>query len=321
MTFIAMTLSGESGADVFRGLARTLHCQTPPLAVKHDFADAGPVQADWVECVLRAPSDGRARWATSDLQLGYRAKSGPLVSATIPVPMVRMEDALALIDPLPFEICAFGAVFFDEWIAAKYDRTSFSRSHIQHGWACAFRGKGHDRLVSRRWLDFGPWRVIRRPNDTTFIQFHDLAITDPAEAYAQAWPGHERMGISDTGGFIQHIMEPLVENVRYLYVRDQRRAEIVVAPGNAVPQWDMTCARALRLYTQMNPGVPNPIDHVAYIFVDERDARAHLHELWLRELECWVADDKGKRRIDLNYHPVPDPPEWVKRLDGRSEQR
>jgi hypothetical protein len=55
---------------------------------------------------------------------------------------------------------------------------------------------------------------------------------------------------------------------------------------------------------------------VAYVFVDEADARAHLHELWLRELECWLVDDKGKRRLDLDYHPVPNPPGWVKRLDA-----
>ncbi len=318
MRWLTSTLSGEHGADVLQQLARTDPFRTnPPVKIVRDFHDRVAVKADWTSTLLSATGDACAWWEDAKVQLAYRPKSGPLVSVAIPVEEITLERGLAVVDDLPFEVCAFGAVFFDEWIAANYERTSFSRSHIHHGWACAFRGKGHDRLVSRRWLDFGPWRVIRRPDDTTFIQFHDLAITDPAEAYAQAWVGHQRMGISDTGGFIQHIMEPLVEHVRYLYVPGKRRAEIVVGPHIEVKQWDMTCARALRLYHQLNPGTPSPIDQIAYMFVDEDDARAHLHELWLRELECWVVDDKGKRRLDRDYHPEPDPPAWVKRLEGR----
>ena len=71
---------------------------------------------------------------------------------------------------------------------------------------------------------------------------------------------------------------------------------------------------ALRLHHRLTPGQPDPVDAIAYVFIEEADARAHLHELWLRELECWVVDGAGKRRLDADYRPVPDPPQWVKRL-------
>jgi hypothetical protein len=28
-------------------------------------------------------------------------------------------------------------------------------------------------------------------------------------------------------------------------------------------------------------------------------------------------DETARHRIDTEYHPTPDPPEWVKRLDAR----
>jgi hypothetical protein len=282
--------------------------------------DKVAIDSSWREHILSGISDSWARWnsvgSTSFHQISMTSRS-TLVSMSIPKAFSTLDEALAIIEPLPFEICALGAVFFDEWIKADYERWSFSRSHIDHGWACAFRGAGHDRLVSRRWLDFGPWRVIRRPNDTTFIQFHDLAITDPTEAYQIAKLGHDRMGCSETGGFIQHIQDWMLADVRGLYTAHERLLEIVVAPGEAVSQSRMLNACTLRLHHRLTRPSKDPIERIAYIFLDEADARAHLHELWLRELECWLVDGSGKRRLDLDYHPTPNPPEWVKRLDDK----
>ena len=198
---------------------------------------------------------------------------------------------------VPFSVCALGSVFFDEWIAADYERWSFSRGHIMHGWGCAFRGAGHDHLVSRRWLDFGPWRTIRLPEDTTFVQFHDLAITDPAEAYEVAKVGHERMGVSYTGGFIQQIDQWMLDDARGAYTAHDRKLHIVVADGVEVPQLRMLNAATLRRHYRLNPGEPEPVERIAFVFVHEGQARAHLHELWLRELECWVHDARGLRQV------------------------
>jgi hypothetical protein len=278
--------------------------------------EAHAATSNWLDRIRNERLGGCAFWPNRRMQIVFVPKSD-LVVFSIPNGFSTLDEALAIIEPLPFEICALGAVFFDEWIKADYKRWGFSRSHISHGWACAFRGAGHDRLVSRRWLDFGPWRVIRRPNDTTFIQFHDLAITDPDEAYQIAKLGHQRMGCSEPGGFIQQIEDWMLADVRGLYAARERLLEIVVAPGETVSQGRMTNACTLRLHHRLTRPSKDPIERIAYIFLDEADARAHLHELWLRELECWLVDGSGKRRLDLDYHPTPNPPEWVKRLDGK----
>ena len=219
---------------------------------------------------------------------------------------------------LPFYLADFGTLFRDVWLRdAGYPRWGFGRTHIDHGWGCAFRGVGHDRLVSRRWLDFGPWRVIRRPNDTTFVQFHDLAITDPKEAYAQAKAGHERMGISPSGGYIAWHYENLLlgaAEIGGIYQSATRTLEIVVGPGNSVTQGQMICQCARRLEHRLKPNIGERIDHVAYVFMDRGDAEMHLHELWLRELQCWYVDERGKHRLDVAYHPTPAPPAWVANL-------
>jgi hypothetical protein len=301
-------------------LAQTTPFMTSPekFSLESEQAD---ITADWLQQLSSVSRDGLARWESPNKrQLSYGPRSDELVCFSVTADRVKVTDALALVEPLPFELCSFGAAFFDEWIAADYERWGFARSHISFGWGCAFRGAGHDRLMSRRWLDFGPWRVIRRTNDTTLVQFHDLDLTDPAEAYEQAKAGHERM----SDGFLHHNYPDFMESVRGLYVPERHRLEIVVPPGTTVDAENMYSAAAVRLYFHANPnaghnskpGSIGPTKAVAYVFLDEAQARAHLHDLWLRELECWLVDDKGKRRLDLDYHPVPDPPAWVKRLEA-----
>jgi hypothetical protein len=64
-------------------------------------------------------------------------------------------------------------------------------------------------------------------------------------------------------------------------------------------------------------GSEKPFDSVAYIFTEsEEAARAHLHDLWLRELECWAFIDHLQTRIDLDYHPTPNKPEWVRQPEA-----
>ncbi len=69
------------------------------------------------------------------------------------------------------------------------------------GWMVAFKGAGHDRLVSRRWLDHGPWAVLRDDDsDLTVVLFYDPDAPSAEVALAQSEPGHDRMGWSPTGG-------------------------------------------------------------------------------------------------------------------------
>lgn len=273
----------------------------------------------WPTLLPTAHNDAFVFWKGWEKQIGYRPHS-EVVTLCLPDCFSGLDEGLRLVEPMPFTLAAFGSPFCDAWHEAKRQLWGFGRSTIDHGWGCAFRGAGHDRLVSRRWLDFGPWRVIRRANDTTFIQFHDLALTDPAEAYAQAAPGHERMGISPSGGYIAWHLSGLLEGaskVNSLYYPETKLRKIIIAPGNEVTQGQMICQCAERLHHRLTQPALDRIDNVAYIFADKGDAEAHLHELWLRELQCWYLDERGEHRLDADYHPVPNPPAWVRALDGK----
>jgi len=286
----------------------------PPARARIGHDKLSP--SNW-RAIRTAPTWGIALWDLPDQQLGIRPKSD-LVSFEIPDCFEQLNEVVKRISSLPFTLSAFSRLWRDAWDLDTHQRWSFGRSHVDHGWGCMFRGTGHDRLVSRRWLDFGPWRVVRLPNDTTFIQFHDLAITDPAEAYAQAKVGHQRMGVDPIGGFIQGIDLEVISQVGGLYRAKDHTLEIVVGPGNTVRQQDMRVACGLRLHHRLTKPTTDRIDHVAYVFMDRGDAQAHLHELWLRELQCWYVDERGKHRLDVDYHPTPQPPAWVANLKANA---
>lgn len=222
----------------------------------------------------------------------------------------RLDDLLAIAVSFPFELAVVNEIY-PEWGEEPLDYAGpgFGFLHFPHGPMCAFRGAGHGSLVSRRWLDFGPWRTIRRPGDVTVVQFHDLDA-DARTALAQAAPGHERMGATPSGGFLQR--DRPIQPLGGLYTAPERRLRVLVH-GRPVPQREMLDACSVRRWQALGPD--RPIDHVAYVFAVESEARAHLHELWLRDLECWTFVNGRETRIDLDHHPTPVKPEWVVRLE------
>ena len=322
-TLIA-SLAGPRFRDCFAAISRwPCVLKAPPSRVwiGADHIE-GTDSASWTSQLQNTSKDSGALWE-DEARHAYQTLSitprSEITTCKYPDTFASTSEAISLLAPLPFELCSLGSIFHEEWLAADYPDWHFGRRHVRHGWGCAFRGAGHDRLVSRRWLDFGPWRAIRRPNDTTFVQFHDLAITDPAEAYEQAKVGHERMGVSPSGGYIAWHDENLLlgaAEVDGIYQAKTRTLEIVVGPGNSVTQGEMICQCARRLEHRLKPNIGERIDHVAYVFMDRRDAEAHLHELWLRELQCWYVDERGKHRLDAAYHPTPAPPAWVANLSA-----
>jgi hypothetical protein len=276
--------------------------------------------AAWPTLVASAKNEAHVMWPFSvnmakSIVVNPRAQP-PRVRIQVPAAIATLEEGLQWIESLPFEVCSVGPLHGREWAKLDVEPFGFGVGHTNHGWACAFRGNGHDRLVSRRWLDYGPWRVLRRPNDLTIVQFHDLDV-DPETAAQQALPGWQRMGLSRTGGFLP-VPYRFRSDVEGLYVAATRTLEIVVPPDGTIEQVQMRDACAVRSRHRVVPPAPDkPIDQVAFVFLDEADARRHLHELWLRELEVWVADGGGKRRVDLDYHPTPIQPDWVAGLEAR----
>jgi hypothetical protein len=240
-----------------------------------------------------------------------RRKVAGSVLVAAPAAFERAEDILQLLADVPFELCSFRPLWEPEWDASKVSHTGFKLGHTAHGWGCALRGAGHDHLVSRRWLDYWPWRVLRGDGDLTLLQFHDLEA-DPATALAQATPCYERIIPYDGGGIV-NVHKLLYPPPEGLYDRETRTVEYVVA-GREVPEAEMLAVCSVRWRRRNHP--EQPIERAAYVFLTDAEARAHLHALWLRELECWSVEGGVKRRLDLDYvpPPPPEPPAWVRAL-------
>ena len=264
------------------------------------------------------PTGGIALWDDFQKQLGIDGVR-ELVWFEISDGLERAAEALARITLLDFRAATLETVF-PEWLTdGLHERWGFDGKHMPFGWGCLLRGSGHDRLVSRRWLDYGPWRVEYLSDDATFVQFHDLAVTDSVQAYEQAREGHRRMSVGDTGGYIASIdSDEFAELTGTFYYEDTRLLEILIAPKIEVPQRNMRIACALRLLDRQQNRQDGRVERVAYVFINRADAESHLHELWLRELECWYVDETGKHRLDDSYRPTPRPPAWVARLKDSS---
>ncbi len=302
---LAFTMSGPDLLAIARKLAaHPAFNQKPPDELSQGDRKVKPT-ANWASNLDNGMGTLRASWG--DLMQTHFTYMPPyVVSARIPDVPAEPAAVIDLIAGFPFEVAAFG-VLHKSWLDS-YTPPGFSEMHALLGWACAFCGNGHDRLVSRRWLDFGPWRLIRSAGDVSFVQFHDLAA-DAETALRQAKSGQERMGISETGGYLQdnYIYR---SDVRGLYLADERK--LVIAAADRVSQLEMRDACAVRRARRSDP--KEPIGRIAYMFISEDLARQHLHELWLRELECWALVAGQKVRLDEGYAPMPVPPDWVVRL-------
>jgi hypothetical protein len=316
-----------------RGLFATVAASAPfasrhPLDITVNYEEIS-FAADWVRDVLGRgerlsisvdwPGPHGERYTGPSLKLD----SGGLVLWEIRDEEVpTLDSAFAFVTGLPIETLVIGPLFSDrgahpspgEWADDREPLVGLGEGHRVHGLGVLFRGKGHDRLVSRRWLEHGPWLVRQLENDTTWIQFHDVDA-DAETAWAQAARAHDRMGISHIGGYLQHDYV-FHSTIRGLYKATDRTLTIVRSgePLTQVEMLDLCAHRA-----QMRTDATQPIDRVRVLFMEERDARRYQHELWLREFECWYIDAQGREvRLDAGYQPERILPEWVERVEGQA---
>lgn len=303
-------LAGPDLPALIRALPGKLVPKTLPDTLSVDFAPKTPA-ADWLEAQARCQQQAMAKW-TDEARHFLAHQKGAVVKAGGLRPR-DVQAVLALLAGLPFTTASLNPIH-PEWAQgeAPYAPPGFGDLHYPHGWGCAFRGAGHSRLVSRRWLDAGPWRVLKGPEDTTLVQFHDLGV-DAATALKQARPAHQRMGFSPEGGYIP-TGHARTHELKGVYEAKEKVLRIIVH-GRDVSQGEMLDACALRLEGSLGPG--QPLARVAYVFMEPAKARAHLHELWLRELECWTIDLGKEVRLDSDYKPAPVMPDWVKALDSK----
>jgi len=220
--------------------------------------------------------------------------------------VLDVGDILPRLARVPFEVAAFGH-YYPEWTLQKLKTTSFADGHFPHGWGCAFRGAGHDRLVSTRWLAHGgPWLLHQGPDRTSLVQFHAVDANTKT-AWEQAKPGHKKMGISDVGGYLSPRHRSVTE-LKGLYIPEERLMKIIVH-GRTVPPREMLDA-VFAIRTRASAPA-QPLSGIAYVFVQEKEAAAHLHDLWLHGLECRVVRNGVEVRDDLDYEPPPSRPAWA----------
>jgi hypothetical protein len=147
------------------------------------------------------------------------------------------------------------------------------------------------------------------------VQFHDVSgDVDAGTALDQAKPAHQRMGIDDSGGFIQsrYVYEHDLEG---LYDDNAQLLKIVVRDRDVSP-CEMLDACDARNYDVLGPD--KPLDNVAFVFMEESAAREHLHELWLRGLECRTIIDGQEVLLNADYDPPPpEKPQWVVDVEAR----
>jgi hypothetical protein len=284
-----------------------------PRKVALDLESVPTMAGWWSEYGPRLGMTLAASWPNGDELIVNKSSSIVKVKQTgYRLAPQRLVETLS---EIPFELASFMALR-EDWMDAEpwgsYSAPSFADHHYKHGWACAFRGAGHARLVSPRFLDYGPWRTLRARNNTTLVQFHALDKDGPG-ALAQARPGHLRMGISEQGGFLSSRYRMREETIS-TYSAAQRSLVTVVA-GRDIPAVELRDLAAARYYQTL--GAERPIDEVRVVFVEEELARRHLHELWLYGHRCLVADGTGERSLDAGYLPPPPAkPDWVTSLSN-----
>lgn len=225
---------------------------------------------------------------------------------------VELEPELLLdiLEALPFEVAVVGNRFVDwedEEVLGEYLGPTLAPGHYPLGLAMALKGKGHARLVSPRWLDYGPWCLICR-GDLTLVFFHDVDA-EAADALEQARLGHRTMGPGPEGGWVH-------PNFRFsgecdgLYDAEEREY-IRVLVGRSPEPWELLEHAAIR--NQQALGPDKPVEKVALVMPEEDRARQWIHQCWLQgiDLRTMVAGTEVSLTADYKP-PPPSPPTWVR---------
>jgi hypothetical protein len=203
---------------------------------------------------------------------------------------------------LPLELAVLSSIQ-DHWAETDYYAPAIGADHALLGWGVVAKGAGHERsFVSRRWLEHGPFRTLQGPADSTLVQLHDLAADGPT-SLEQAQPGHEWI----VAGFLRS-KHRFKHDIEGIYTKEDGLLRVVIN-DRPVTDDELRDACAARRDGREDP--TRPIRNIAYVFVDEAPARARLEALWLRELECRVADGRGERRLDADHRPAIAKPGWV----------
>ena len=256
---------------------------------------------NWIDKLIpKFEFDVRANWNNSlesqyiQAFINYDVRTQLVAIKIEDFEFTRVKNIVSMIAMLPWSVANFHKITRkDGW--KKYRAPGFADGHGGHGWACAFKGEGHNHLVSRRWLEYHPWRLIRdEENDISFVQFHDLDA-DPTEALEQAIPGHRAMSMYGVGGYIGKT-HPFSNNLRGVYLPDERNLRVVIPAGKEITYSQMSDYCAARHFQAFKEG---DIDVLSFVFIVAAEAEPYLYDLWLRNIECFGFTPKGEEiRLD-----------------------
>ena len=280
--------------------------------------------SDWIEkwIVKAEKHDVTAYWGDIFDHKGFIIYNPKKQVTTIKIngfEIIDPKNVIEIFSPLPWTVANFYDIFSSyedsEW--DEYIAPGFIDGHGGHGWACAFKGEGHNHLVSRRWLEYHPWHLIRdEENDISFVQFHDLDA-DPATALEQAKPGHRAMSMYGVGGYIGKT-HPFSNDLRGVYLPDERNLRVVIPARKEITYSEMSDYCAARHFQAFSEG---EIDLLSFVFIEGKEAQPYIKDLWLREIEVSGFTPKGKEiRLDEDYQPDYQPPQWVKKLQQQQQQ-
>lgn len=278
----------------------------PPLSLSGwpDLSDEIEHPSDWVGPCVQPPRRVIAGWETPERSTVVSRRNDDQVIEFL-TRCERLDKAflLRLAQAHSFCVMCVGWEFF-------YDAARLMCHAARLGWGCFFKGAGHDHFASPRWLEHGPW-LLERHGDVTYVQLYDLALEGDA-----AWEQGQRAMLRLSEGFFSRFGFSEVP-IPGTY-GPETRTFTITKTDQGVSQIELWRFCLLRC-TQRDDEA-EPIEHVRVVFTEERDARRHLHELWLRGLECWALLADGRRvRLDLDYQPPARIlPEWVERHLGLS---
>jgi len=287
----------------------------PPQRASIGSVEKSNLSDDWIEQLQLAGRSYTAYWP--DESSAYVLSTNLVVSTTRAYEL-DPERLTAQLVNVEFEAANIDSVHWwsnPEELGYKAPESSVARAPL--GFGLVFRGAGHGRAMSRRWLDRGPWRVLRKPDDVTLVQFHDLDA-DLTTSLEQAKAGHAFASDPDQAPLpVRDGFRPGKVPLQGTYVAPDRQLVVSVA-GRTVSRREMREAVAARFYQLLGPD--KPLDNVVFSFMDQAELDRALPDLWLYGLEARLRDSSGWHRMDDKYTPPPyDKPDWVKRL-GRDDK-
>jgi hypothetical protein len=296
-----------SGPDIL-ALTRTLiraasYARGMPTEMRHKVGQITPTP-DWRERMLARDINGLSvSWGANRVI----TRDGCSVTADFPSVPIDPVRVLEHVEGLPFEMAVMPAI--REWMD-EYFAPSGGGDHAFMGWGMIFKGAGHDNaIVSRRWLEHAPARLVRGGNDTTLVQFHELE-PEPADPLAidhttleQARQAHAWM--------LAGLLRPrhrYAGAVQGAYSSEDGLIRVFAIDRDVTDRELLDACAARR---DRKHDMSGPVRNVAFVFTQPAAARAHLDALWLRGLECRLLVDGVEIRLDENHSVPVRAPAWT----------